>query len=188
MMKVYYVRRKCVWSDAQHMSCVIRLYLSCMQKVCVYWVFWNDVISLWGMFTLAYVSLGSGHSTHLTSCFLAKRVGVIEKGKAVLAEEGRVFVVTLRTLGLVQVSCVQIQDRGGSCVSVLSLHARSRESASHNLLSSVWAQRPPAVCPLTPTDRTSCHSYSSLRTDYVHLCLGLEESISEFSWSIWGLI
>ncbi len=69
------------------MSCVIRLYLSCMQKVCVYWVF-----SLWGMFTLGYVSLGSGYSTHLTCCFLARRVGMIEKGKAVLAEEGRVFV------------------------------------------------------------------------------------------------
>jgi len=44
------------------------------------------------MFTLGYVSLGSGYSTHLTCCFLAKRVGMIEKGKAVLAEEGRVFV------------------------------------------------------------------------------------------------
>lgn len=84
MMKVYYVRRKCVWSDTQHMSCVISLYLSCMQKVCVYWVFWNDVISLWGMFALGYVSLGSGYSTHLTSCFLARKVGMIEKGKAVL--------------------------------------------------------------------------------------------------------
>ncbi len=114
MMKVYYVRRKCVWSDTQHMSCVISLYLSCMQKVCVYWVFWNDVISLWGMFALGYVSLGSGYSTHLTSCFLAKKVGMIEKEKAVLAEESRVFVVTLRTLVLVQVSCVQIQDVGSA--------------------------------------------------------------------------